>query len=463
MQTDCMGTPENVATDMMHTLKTKRKLLKIFLVTILVLGAAQVAFRCQKTPNQDWEEETASRLDVLWKRLPFDNTGNQSLVINASTNSQQPTRRPKMKLRLLPKNTANRTGAFCLDGSVPGYYFEPGVGDAVRSWVIYLPGGEACFTLDNCRKRAVQTKGLGAGTTRKMANTTNGHGLRSTNKTINPDFWDWNMVEVVYCDGFFFSGDRADVVVHDGRELYFRGKRILQAVVDDLLSRGLAQATDVIFHGFSAGAAAVLRHASWVRHKLPETVNFKIFVASAALPMLPNVRTGTYFKETTLVPAIRMHHAARSAPEACLREADPSGLTMKCHEPFNLLRYQEADLFVAGYVYDAWLLDNILEARCTPKTCKGASEQVGLKNVSLEISETLPSLLKPQDGLYMVNCKKHFIITDHNTWSAGVLLGGMTAAKAFTDWFHGRGNNHKHMDCVTFQCYPNPTCRKAKL
>eukprot|EP00058_Branchiostoma_floridae_P027136 XP_002612627.1 hypothetical protein BRAFLDRAFT_122153 [Branchiostoma floridae] len=417
MQTYCMGTPENVATDMMHTLKTKRKLLKIFLVTILVLGAAQVAFRCQKTPNQDWEEETASRLDFLWKRLPFDNTGNQNLVINASTNSQQPTRRPKMKLRLLPKNTANRTGAFCLDGSVPGYYFQPGVGDALRSWVIYLPGGEACFTLDTCRKRAVQTKGLGAGTTRKQANTTKGHGLRSTNKTINPDFWDWNMVEVVYCDGFFFS----------------------------------------------AGAAAVLRHASWVRHKLPETVNFKIFVASAALPMLPNVRTGTYFKETTLVPAIRMHHAARSAPEACLREADPSGLTMKCHEPFNLLRYQEADLFVAGYVYDAWLLDNILEARCTPKTCKGASEQVGLKNVSLEISETLPSLLKPQDGLYMVNCKKHFIITDHNTWSAGVLLEGMTAAKAFTDWFHGRGNNHKHMDCVTFQCYPNPTCRKAKL
>ncbi|XP_066273989.1 uncharacterized protein [Branchiostoma lanceolatum] len=462
MQTDCMRTPEDVATDIMKNLKTKTKLLKILLTTMIVLGAAQIMFRCQTTPDRD-QVSIASRLELLRKWSPFVMIKNHFIAANSSASSQQPKQRPGMKLQLLSQTTANRTGAFCLDGSAPGYYFQPGVGDGVRSWVIYLPGGEACFTLDACRKRAAQTKGLGPGTTRKLADTTQGHGLRSSNKSINPDFWDWNMAELVYCDGFFFSGDRAEVVLYSGRRLYFRGKRILQAIVADLLKRGLAEATDVIFHGFSAGAMAVLRHASWVRDQLPGNVNFRVFAASAAFPMLASVRTGALFNETVLFPAVRMHHAARSAPEACLREADPSGLTMRCHEPFGLLRHQEAPVFLAGYVFDAWLLDNILEARCTPKTCKVASEREGMKNVSLEISETLPSLLKPQDGLFMVNCKKHFIITEHNTWSAGVMVKGVTAAQAFTDWFYGRGNSHKHMDCTSVQCYPNPTCGKARL
>ncbi|KAI8485750.1 hypothetical protein Bbelb_365840 [Branchiostoma belcheri] len=43
---------------------------------------------------------------------------------------------------------------------------------------------------------------------------------------------------------------------------------------------------------------------------------------------------------------------------ACLQEADPSGLTLKYNEPFRLLRYRTACLFVVGYVYDAWMLDN---------------------------------------------------------------------------------------------------------
>ncbi|XP_019623511.1 PREDICTED: pectin acetylesterase 11-like isoform X2 [Branchiostoma belcheri] len=418
MQSDSVETLEDVPAIIyiMKRLKTKRKLLKILVATMCFLGAAQVAFRCQKTSNQD-EEKSASRLEVVQKWSPFHvirNQLNSSLVANSSADRDE---RPQMQLRLLSTHAANQTGAFCLDGSAPGYYFQPGVAAGLRKWVIYLPGGEACFTLEACRKRTLQTKGLGPGTTRKLANTTKGHALRSADKTINPEFWDWNMVEAVYCDGFFFS----------------------------------------------AGAVAVLRHASWFREQLPLTVNFRVFAASAAFPMLRSVRTGRFFNETTLFPAVIMHHAARSVPKACLQEADPSGLTLKCHEPFGLLQYQSAPLFVAGYVYDAWMLDNSLEARCTPKTCRGASEREGLKNLSREISETLPGLLKPQDGMFIVNCKKHFIITEHNTWTAGVTVQGVTAAKAFTDWFYGRGNSHRHMDCVTFQCYPNPTCTKARL
>ena len=33
------------------------------------------------------------------------------------------------------------TGASCLDGTPPAFYFEPGVGDDAKNWVIFLNGG----------------------------------------------------------------------------------------------------------------------------------------------------------------------------------------------------------------------------------------------------------------------------------------------------------------------------------
>lgn len=52
--------------------------------------------------------------------------------------------------------------------------------------------------------------------------------------------------------------------------LYFRGKRILHAVLLDLLSgRGMAAATDVVLTGCSAGGLAVFLNADYVAEHLP--------------------------------------------------------------------------------------------------------------------------------------------------------------------------------------------------
>ena len=63
--------------------------------------------------------------------------------------------------------------------------------------------------------------------------------------TANPDFCNFNRVHMPYCDGNSFSGNRDDAVVVNGKPLYFRGRRVMDAVLESLLPLGLAQAEPV--------------------------------------------------------------------------------------------------------------------------------------------------------------------------------------------------------------------------
>merc|ERR1719174_2686005 len=73
--------------------------------------------------------------------------------------------------------------------------------------------------------------------------------------------YNWNMVHMNYCDGGSFSGNNETTALVDGKPLYFRGKRIREAVFASLLSsKGLANASDVVISGCSAGGLATFLH-----------------------------------------------------------------------------------------------------------------------------------------------------------------------------------------------------------
>jgi hypothetical protein len=58
--------------------------------------------------------------------------------------------------------------------------------------------------------------------------------------TINPAFYNWNLVYMRYCDGGSWAGLRDTPVEMEGTLLHYRGYAILEATIDDLLaSRGL--------------------------------------------------------------------------------------------------------------------------------------------------------------------------------------------------------------------------------
>ena len=92
----------------------------------------------------------------------------------------------------------------CLDGSPPGYMMRHGTSDGVNKWMIHLMGGGWCNSTKDCYDRS-STK---LGSTSNWPQSDEYNGFLSDYPSVNPDFHNWNMVFMIYCDGGSFAGDK---------------------------------------------------------------------------------------------------------------------------------------------------------------------------------------------------------------------------------------------------------------
>ena len=120
---------------------------------------------------------------------------------------------------------AAQNGAYCLDGSVPDFYYRGGTGDGVNKFIIYLQGGGWCYSIENCAQRA----GTTLGSTKydsSVAYIAAGAPYLSSNQTINPLTYNWNTVYIRYCDGSSYSSNNETTYAWNSTlNLYFRGYR----------------------------------------------------------------------------------------------------------------------------------------------------------------------------------------------------------------------------------------------
>jgi hypothetical protein len=159
---------------------------------------------------------------------------------------------------ILLKDAAEQKGAVCLDGSPGMVYVRKGVGDGANKWYIHHQGGGWCESLDDCLGRS--KGGLGSSKGYKPTSAQNG-GYFSTSPVDNPMMYNWNSVFMPYCDGGSFSGNNDTVQPYQGATLHWRGKRIREAVYEELIANhGLKSATDVVISGCSAGGLATFLH-----------------------------------------------------------------------------------------------------------------------------------------------------------------------------------------------------------
>ncbi|CAH1224480.1 NOTUM [Branchiostoma lanceolatum] len=371
------------------------------------------------------------------------------------------------KLRILPRATALKTGALCLDGVAPGYYYRPGSGVGKRSWIVFLRGGEACSgvgkrswivflrggeacaTEKDCYLRSLTT----LGTLNKARRWRKLGGIMSADKQLNPEFHNWNSVSLIYCDGFSFAGDRRAPMLYNGTQLYSRGRRVLDAIFTELLRSGMAAAERVILFGHSAGGLGVLLNSHRLRRLLPAGVDVKLLVCSILQPKFPQGAYSKGFKKF-LENTAKMHNASGALPSDCVRNY-PSK-EHACLLPYNLVPLQPAAAFYVSAVFDRWSLEKLLRIRCLPSSC-GEFKKEKLHSWSSAMTKQVPRMLKPNDGIFLVNCVMHTFAMDDGTWFS-MKVGEKSIAEAFGDWYFGRGDNHTHMDCASVDCYPNPTC-----
>jgi len=180
---------------------------------------------------------------------------------------------------VLLETAAADKGAVCLDGTPAGFFVQAGWGTGKDRWIIHLQGGAWCASMEACVERSKSTLGSTNDLEAIKSNLLGwydggAHGLLSDKEDNNPDFYNWNKVYMHYCDGASYSGNAAEPIQAGNTTIYFRGKRILDATLDELLdAHGMRTGSALIFKGCSAGGLGVWMHCDYVADYVPAGLN----------------------------------------------------------------------------------------------------------------------------------------------------------------------------------------------
>ncbi|KAI3468489.1 hypothetical protein Pfo_025152 [Paulownia fortunei] len=337
-------------------------------------------------------------------------------------------------------NSAVPKGAVCLDGSPPAYFHAQGSGDGVNNWLIYLEGGAWCESTSECLIRAAGWLGSSYSRT---DNKTYFNGFLTQNQTYNPDFYNWNRVYLVYCDGSSFMGD-----VEVKTNLTFRGARVFNAIIEDLLAKGMANANNVVLTGSSAGGLATILHCDSFRALVPNASRVKcisdsgFFIHAEDLP-------GAKAREDFFTEVAELHGIAKFLPESCTSKMNP-GL---CLFPENLVGDIQTPLFLLESSFDAHQIkENLVPSvggkpewsNCTQNLTLCTSTQLEImKDFQTAFIETLQELDNSSSrGMFVHTCYLHTHLLEKEGWKCSSVvdnvLGNKTIAKAIGDWYFDR-------------------------
>ncbi|CAI5972693.1 unnamed protein product [Closterium sp. NIES-65] len=158
---------------------------------------AALAELVKDTPHASAEGETL----VVKDSAPSSASGNA-----AEAEAQIPA------LQLIIAEEGRAEGAVCLDGSSLGFYYRKEYGSERNNWVLYF---ESCARRAGSRLGSTDLWPSAAEMEAARSDNKNGsmNGMLSANRSVNPDFYNWNAIYFIYCDGGSFSGD-VDAPVH---------------------------------------------------------------------------------------------------------------------------------------------------------------------------------------------------------------------------------------------------------
>ncbi|KAK4752274.1 hypothetical protein SAY87_021072 [Trapa incisa] len=349
------------------------------------------------------------------------------------------------------------SGAVCLDGSPPAYHFSEGFGSGINNWLVHFQGGAWCQDVSSCISRRDTSLGSSA----LMETVVNFYGLLNNEEEFNPDFYNWNRIFVRYCDGGSYTGDVE--AVDPVTNLHFRGARVFQAVMENLLSRGMKNAQNAIMSGCSAGGLTSILHCDKFKALLPSGARVKC-LSDAGYFVNANDISGAPFIEEFYSQVVATHGSANNLPASCTSRMKPS----LCFFPENVVEQIQTPIFFLNAAHDSWQIANILAPpdsdpsgvwygcktniqNCTPEQLKI------IQDFRMEFLTALrkASRFSPHNGMFIDGCFAHCQSEAQQTWFSAPVVGNATISRAVGDWYYDRNGFHKKIDCA----YPcNPTC-----
>ncbi|CAK9163340.1 unnamed protein product [Ilex paraguariensis] len=367
--------------------------------------------------------------------------------------------------RLLVNMTVVRNAtaleAYCLDGSLPAYHLHRGFGAGARNWLLQFEGGGWCNDINSCLGRAKTHRG----STRYMSKWEVFSGILNNNVSLNPDFYNWNRVKLRYCDGASFAGDAK---FDNGTSLlYFRGQRIWQAIILDLLPKGLGNARKALLSGCSAGGLASFLHCDNFTSYLPSNASVKCLSDAGffldARDISLNYTMRSFYED---VVSLQMLSSNFQGVEQNLDK----NCTSSGHDPQeNALPYIRTPFFILNSAYDVYQFHHILvppsadlvghwnHCKLNPAAC--STDQINiLQGFRNDMLTALGYFFENsgRGGMFINSCFAHCQSESQDTWFAAdsPRVHNKTIAEAVGDWYFGRRVS-KEIDCA----YPcDTTC-----
>jgi len=97
------------------------------------------------------------------------------------------------------------SSARCIDGSRPVYYMRSGFGEGISKWVLYFEGGGWCYDLESCFARSKSYLGSSKDYSQSIRQAV--PSILMDDPRVNVMMYNWNVVDIKYCDGSSFAGD----------------------------------------------------------------------------------------------------------------------------------------------------------------------------------------------------------------------------------------------------------------
>ncbi|XP_075649199.1 pectin acetylesterase 9 isoform X1 [Castanea sativa] len=354
---------------------------------------------------------------------------------------------------------ASALHAFCLDGSFPAYHIHRGFGAGKNNWLLQFEGGGWCNSLQSCLERAKTRRG----STSLMSKYEVFSGILSNNASLNPDFYNWNRVKLRYCDGASFAGDSK--FQNETSLIYFRGQKIWEAIILDLLPKGLGSARKALLSGCSAGGLASFLHCDNFTNYLPKNASVKC-LGDAGFFLDEKDISLNHTMRTFYTNLVSLQGVEQNLDTNCTSSLNTPQL---CFFPQYALKFITTPFFILNTAYDTFQFHNILVPNSADpdghwNRCKqdlaacDASQIETLQGFRRDMLLALRGFLKDSEsgGMFINSCFAHCQSESQDTWFGvdAPRIHNKTIAEAVGDWYFSRRVS-KEIDCA----YPcDSTC-----
>uniref|UniRef100_A0A7S4R4X8 Pectin acetylesterase n=1 Tax=Ditylum brightwellii TaxID=49249 RepID=A0A7S4R4X8_9STRA len=376
------------------------------------------------------------------QRLDIDDSDKTPLQANITTGDDR-------WEKVLLTDAASKNGAVCLDGSPGGYYIRRRNDDrndsVENNWIVFHQGGGWCGSNTNCLKRS---KGrLGSSNFWGPTYEYGVHGFAGSELFSTPLFENYTIVYAMYCDGTSWTSDvdyPVKVSNNTNETIYFRGRRLLDALIDNLVSvEGLQNASKVLYSGCSAGALTTFLHIDYVASRLsPFSPTVKILgLADAMFSLDRNQFNGAPGGlQKSMKWGYQAWNSSYSVNTGC-KKAHSKEDEWKCMIGEHVSIFVKTDLFIINSKYDTWQRKAILGADCDIGiNCPKAQETFDILYGQSMVTalEKIPK----EHGYFVSNCPSHCQSGLKFNWNY-VTIDNVTMKDAFLMWYKQKNNPSK--------------------